>query len=240
MYEVRSNYQVLRKIKVYKKSTDILQCCFRLFYHLKFGTHLLRILLYVVIVASPYFILHLSIFRFAASSALCSRSLGQHVTQHAAPPQKKQRKGKDKAAGTRSIQSFTYPTLTDAAREKADRRFVLWSAVNFRPENMADDVGFKLFVGNLAPDYVARVMSRETFKDHLLSLYVEVKEEVLAEIKEHQESCLKMGYGGPFLGGQLDLTIISNEEYITFSVSFIPPGEVTIKRIGLATRAFPG
>ena len=44
-------------------------------------------------------------------------------------------------------------------------------------------------------------MSRETFKDHLLDLYVEVSEEVLAEIKEHQESCLKMGYGGPFLGG---------------------------------------
>ena len=45
---------------------------------------------------------------------------------------------------------------------------------------------------------------------------------------------------GPFLGGQLDLITISNEEYITFSVPFIPPGEVTIKRIGLATRAFPG
>ena len=159
------------------------------------------------------------------------RPTGQQVTQHAAPPQKKQKKGKGKAAGTRSIQSFTYPTLTDAAREKADRLFVLWSAVNFRSENMANDVGFKLFVGNLAPDYVARVMSRETFKDHLLSLYVEVKEEVLAEMKEHRESCLTMGYGGPFLGGQLDLTTISKEEYITFSVSFIPPGEVAIKHI---------
>ncbi|CAN0172748.1 unnamed protein product, partial [Ascophyllum nodosum] len=29
-------------------------------------------------------------------------------------------------------------------------------------------------------------------------------------------------------------------EYITFSASYIPPGEEKIRRVGLATRAFPG
>ena len=116
----------------------------------------------------------------------------------------------------------------------------MWSAVNFRPENMLHAVGFKIFVGNLAPGYVARVMTPETFKDHLLTLYVEVRDKVTAEIKEHRQSCLRWGTKGLFLGGQLDLTTIANEEYITFSVSFIPVGEVTVKRNGLATRAFPG
>ena len=42
--------------------------------------------------------------------------------------------------------------------------------------------------------------------------------------------------------GQVDLTTVTvaGAEYITFSASYIPPGEATIKRIGRATRAFPG
>ena len=39
---------------------------------------------------------------------------------------------------------------------------------------------------------------------------------------------------------RVDLTTVAGAEYITFSASCIPPGEATIKRIGLATRAFPG
>ena len=154
--------------------------------------------------------------------------------------QQSKNNGKSKAAGIRSIQSITYPALSETGRKKANRRFVLWGTVNFRPENMLHNVGFKIFVGNLAPDYVARVMIPETFKDHLMTLYVEVRDKVMAEIEEHRQSCLKVGYQGPFRGGQLGLTTIANEEYITFSVSFIPVGEVTVKRNGLATRAFPG
>ncbi|CAM9621203.1 unnamed protein product, partial [Ascophyllum nodosum] len=44
---------------------------------------------------------------------------------------------------------------------------------------------------------------------------------------------------GPCLSGQVDLTTVAGAEYITFSASYTPPGEATIKRIGLATRAFP-
>ena len=40
--------------------------------------------------------------------------------------------------------------------------------------------------------------------------------------------------------GQVDLTTVAGAEYITFSASYISPGEATIKRIGLATRVFPG
>ena len=30
---------------------------------------------------------------------------------------------------------------------------------------------------------------------------------------------MKLGYFGPFLGAQLDLTTVANEEYITFSIA---------------------
>ena len=42
------------------------------------------------------------------------------------------------------------------------------------------------------------------------------------------------------LGAQLDITTVANEEYITFSVSYVAEAETTITRVGLATRAFPG
>lgn len=35
------------------------------------------------------------------------------------------------------------------------------------------------------------------------------------------DGCLKLGYVGPFLGAQLLLTAVANEEYITLSVSYV-------------------
>ena len=83
-------------------------------------------------------------------------------------------------------------------------------------------------------------MSAERCDEILLNLYGEARETLLAEIYEHRDSCLALGYKGPFLSGQVDLTTVAGAEYITFSASYIPPGEATIKRIGLVTRAFPG
>ena len=56
----------------------------------------------------------------------------------------------------------------------------------------------------------------------------------------HRDACRALGYHGPFHGGQVDLTTVAGEEYITFSASYIPPSEEKIRRVGLATRAFPG
>ena len=115
------------------------------------------------------------------------------------------------------------------------------SGINFRSRNMLHDVGFKLSVGAFELDFTSRVMSAEVVDRHLLRLYADVREHVLAGIRQHHpESCLALGYTGPFLAGQVDLTTVAGEEYITFSVSYIPPGDEKILRIGLATRAFPG
>ena len=101
------------------------------------------------------------------------------------------------------------------------------------------DIGFKFFLGVWDPDYRSRTMRAERYDDILLNLYGEVRETLLAEIHEHRDSCLALGYKGSFLLGQVDLTTVADAEYITFSASYIPPGEATIKRIGLATRHSP-
>ena len=103
---------------------------------------------------------------------------------------------------------------------------------------MRYDEGDKLHVGALSSEYVETGMSDITFNSILSDVYTEVCDAVKENLK--QRSCMDLGYHGPFLGAQLDLTTVANEEYITFSVSYIAEGDATITRVGLATRAFPG
>lgn len=121
-----------------------------------------------------------------------------------------------------------------------DRRFVLWCAVNLRPANIRHGVGFEILAGILSPAYVAQAMSNITFDLILTSVYTELVGYVMEEIRLHRQSSLDLGYGGPFIGAQLDLTTVANVEYITFSVSYVPLNTAEITRVGLATRAFSG
>ena len=85
------------------------------------------------------------------------------------------------------------------------------------------DIGFKFFLGVWDPDYTSRTMSAERYDEILLNLYGEVRKTLLAEIHKHRDSCLALGYKGPFLSRQVDLTTVAGAEYITFSASNIPP-----------------
>ena len=105
---------------------------------------------------------------------------------------------------------------------------------------MRYDEGYKLHVGALSSEYVETGMSDTTFNSILSDVYTEVSDAVKENLKQHRQSCMDLGYHGPFLGAQLDLTTVANEEYITFSVSYIAEGDATITRVGLETRAFPG
>ena len=105
---------------------------------------------------------------------------------------------------------------------------------------MRYDEGYKLHVGALSSEYVETGMSDTTFNSILSDVYTEVCDAVKENLKQHRQSCMDLGYHSPFLGTQPDLTTVANEEYITFSVSYIAEGDATITRVGLATRAFPG
>ena len=103
---------------------------------------------------------------------------------------------------------------------------------------MRYDEGYKLHVGALSSEYVLETgMSDTTFNSIMSDVYTEVCDAVKENLKQHRQS---FGYHGLFLGAQLDLTTVANEEYITFSVCYIAEGDATITRVGLATRAFPG
>ncbi|CAB1103007.1 unnamed protein product [Ectocarpus sp. CCAP 1310/34] len=132
------------------------------------------------------------------------------------------------------------PTMTKARKDAADRRFVLWCCIDLRPEQLRFDQGFKLFLGSLSPEYVTTTMAKSTFNQTLDELYGTVLSSVVGELRTLREENLGMGYSGPFLGAQLDLTTAAGEEYITFTVTFVKKGDTDMTRIALAARAFPG
>ncbi|CAB1104121.1 unnamed protein product [Ectocarpus sp. CCAP 1310/34] len=126
-------------------------------------------------------------------------------------------------------------------RDLADLRYVIWCCINLRPQQMRYDDGFKLFVGVLSPQYVDTTMASTTFNKVLDALYDRVKQAIMDDLRLLREEFLGMGYGGAFLGAHLDLTTVANEEYITFTVSYVKKGKTDdVTRVALATRAFPG
>ena len=89
---------------------------------------------------------------------------------------------------------------------------------------MRHDECYKLHVGALCPKYEKTTTTTETTTSIVSTVYTETCDVVKKGLRLHLESCVKVGYLGPFLGAQLDLTTVANEEYITFSVSYIAEG----------------
>eukprot|EP00903_Cladosiphon_okamuranus_P011710 g11013.t1 len=139
-----------------------------------------------------------------------------------------------------SLLQYMARRMDKKQRDFADLRYVIWCCINLRPQQMRYDDGFKLFVGALSPQYVDTTMAPTTFNKVLDALYDRVKQATMDDLRLLREECLSMGYGGAFLGAQLDLTTVANEEYITFTISYVKKGDTDVNRVALATRAFPG
>lgn len=132
--------------------------------------------------------------------------------------------GASAGASQTSMVNFMTPKIDQKQRDFADLRFVIWCCINLRPQQMRYDDGFKLFLGALSPQYVDTTMAPSTFNKVLDNLYDRVKQSTADDLRLLREECLGMGYGGAFLGAQLDLTTVAGEEYITFTVSYVRKG----------------
>ena len=137
---------------------------------------------------------------------------------------------------TSAITRYLAPKMLASMRDAARRRYVLWCPISLRPQTMRYDEGYKLHVGALPPSYVETAMSNTTFDSILSGIYIETCDEVKRGLRLHRESCMRLGYFGPFLGAQLDLTTVAKAGYITFSASYIAEGDTLITRAGLASQ----
>ncbi|CAN0351513.1 unnamed protein product [Pylaiella littoralis] len=112
--------------------------------------------------------------------------------------------------------------------------------VDMRPFSMAHPAGFQYFVGGLSPAYVTETIHKSTLSNILDALAADVRANLITTLKDHVDSCKKLGWGGPFFGVQSDLTSTHGTEFCTLTVSFIPRGHTEMERLTLTTKAFPG
>jgi len=105
---------------------------------------------------------------------------------------------------------------------------------------MASGDGFRLFTAGLLPQYGESVIHRDTFNKILGSICEEVYDGIQAQLKQQYDSTRELGWTGPFVSVQMDLTTTHKIEYATMSVSFVPPTWNELVRLSVGTRAFPG
>lgn len=129
--------------------------------------------------------------------------------------------------------------MNDGERATANRAYVIFCAIDMRPQSMSTLDGYKLFVGNFSPEFSASPMHWTTFNNILIDLCDEVKNDIVGSLKLHRENCLEHGYEGAFCSLQVDLTTAGRLEYCTASCSIIPTDFGGVLRLALATRAFP-
>lgn len=129
-------------------------------------------------------------------------------------------------------------------REASDRRFVVMCALeSLPPVATATSVGFKLFVGELAPGYAGfGATIHPTAVDAVrLDLTARVRGTVAEALARQHRSCRRLGWPGPFVGLQVDVTSgHGGAEVCTASVSFVPEDFAGLVRLAVGVRCFYG
>lgn len=113
-------------------------------------------------------------------------------------------------------------------------------AVDSRPATSAHGTGFKLFAGGLLPRYCAFVIHPTTFNKILGKLNEEVEEDITSQLARQYKSGRALGWTGPFVSVQMDMTTTHNTAYATMSISFVPEDFSEWARLAVRTKSFPG
>lgn len=151
--------------------------------------------------------------------------------------------GQDKVgvdSKVRIIEGHMHRAMSKKQREEQDRRYVILCASEMRPISMSSGAAFQYFIGGLSPSYVSQTIHQTTIDRHLDALFMEVKTAITVKLQEHVTSVRKMGWYGPCVSAQVDLTTANNVEYATMSLSWVPQDWSEMERVTVCTKAFPG
>ena len=95
------------------------------------------------------------------------------------------------------------------------------------------------FIGGFSPSYASQTIHPETVNKHLVELSTEVNTAIIAKLRAQHDSATKLGWYGPFVGIQMDMTTVFNTKYITVPLSFVSE-DWCMERVTVCTKAFPG
>lgn len=132
------------------------------------------------------------------------------------------------------------PTMTKKRRDEHDRRLVIMCAVGMRPFNMLRDDSWKHFIGGLSGDYASQTIHPTSINKIMKELCEEVNARIAAVLKVQHTSVTKLGWSGPFVSIQVDMTTTHDVEYCTVSLSLVPEDWRGMERLAVCTKSFPG
>ena len=135
---------------------------------------------------------------------------------------------------------FESHPMSQAERQAINRQVVLFCVIDMRPFNTVTGEGFGCMVNALNPRYARETIHHTTVQKILDILCSEVKEAITDVLRSQRDSCLRVGWYGPFVAVQADLTSAHNREYATMSLSFVPETCDEVVRLGICTKALHG
>ena len=103
---------------------------------------------------------------------------------------------------------------------------------------MAAGAAFRYFIGGFSPSYASQTIHPKTVNKHLIELSTEVNTAITAKLRAQHDSVTKLGWYGPFVGIQMDMTVF-NTEYITVALSFVSE-DWCMERVTVCMKAFNG
>lgn len=95
-------------------------------------------------------------------------------------------------------------------------------------------------MGSPSSGYGSQTLVPRTMDTILNGVSSEVKANITKQLRTQDNSVKKMGWAGPFVIFQKDLTSAQNVEFSTVSLSFIPDNWSSLERLFVSTKASPG
>lgn len=76
--------------------------------------------------------------------------------------------------------------LSTQQRHRLNRKTVIWCVLNGRPWAAAQDLGLKMMLAEIAPEYVGSMQHADTLNGVLQTMFDETKQGVIENLKTHR------------------------------------------------------
>ena len=130
--------------------------------------------------------------------------------------------------------------MTAAEKKGYLRKIAMFCVLDGRPFSTIDCLGYRALIAHFSPVAAGSTPHPSTLNAVLDNMYEETKAKVIEALTSRYEAFRRVGYTGGFCSLQLDMTTVSNREFITFSTTLIDDQTGEQATYSLCTRVFRG
>ena len=121
-----------------------------------------------------------------------------------------------------AIDSLLERSMTKRERDVVNRRAVIDCIMHPAPFNMVTREAFKLLIDSLTSQLYRETLHPSTIDAIIDELHWEVDASISSILRCQRKSCLRLGWRGPFVAVQADLTSVHSKSHATMTFSLVP------------------